>query len=228
MAHGVATIPSFRAPAPRLESDLSRRLFNLSGGARWTQWRVAWSEYEADPWLASGAGSYEDYWLQHRPVAGKVKDAHSLYLETLAELGPVGLGLLVAALGVPFLAALRTRDRGLVPTALGAYSAYVVHAAVDWDWEMPALTLATLFCGAAGLAASRGRVKAYALSARFRIAGIFAAGVLGLGVHRAHRQYGARRERGRCDPGRPAYPGSGSERGEPLGAVVLGALAPPR
>jgi tetratricopeptide (TPR) repeat protein len=50
---------------------------------------------------------------------------------------------------------------------------------VDWDWEMPAVTLAALFCGAAVLAASRGRVKTYVLSARFRIAGIAAAGVLG-------------------------------------------------
>jgi hypothetical protein len=170
---------AFRGPPPRLDSDLNRRLFNLSGGARRTQWRVAWNDYEADPWLGSGAGSYEGYWLQHRQVAAKVKDAHSLYLETLAELGPVGLGLLVTALGIPFLAAVRARDRGLVPAALGAYSAYVVHAGVDWDWEMPAVTLAALFCGAAVLAASRGRVKTYVLSARFRIAGIVAAGVLG-------------------------------------------------
>ena len=117
---------SFTAPAPKIAGDLNARLFNLSSRGRYQQWRNAWEMYRERPWLGHGAGSYEQYWYLHRPVPGKVKDAHSLYLESLAELGPVGLSLLVLALGVPLVAAVKARRRALVPAALGAYVAYLV------------------------------------------------------------------------------------------------------
>ena len=41
------------------------------------------------------------------------------------------------------------RRHPLVPGAAGAYAAYLVHTGVDWDWELPAVTLAGLLCGAA-------------------------------------------------------------------------------
>ena len=148
---------AFSAPPPQIEGDLdlNRRLFKLSGSGRVTQWRVAWSQVEAHPALGFGAGSYERYWLQQRPVAGKIRDAHSLYLEALAELGPVGLGLLTVALGVPLVAAAKGRRKPLAPTAAGAYLAFVLHAGIDWDWELPAVTLTALLCAAALLAAVR-------------------------------------------------------------------------
>jgi peptidoglycan/LPS O-acetylase OafA/YrhL len=42
-----------------------------------------------------------------------------------------------------------------VAAAAAGYVAFVLHAGIDWDWEMPATTLAGLFCGAALLAATR-------------------------------------------------------------------------
>jgi hypothetical protein len=135
--------------------DLNTRLTSLALGQRIPQWRVARDEYAAHPWLGSGLGSYSRYWTQHRPTPFKVLNVHNLYLETLAEQGPIGLGLLVVALGVPRVAAFRARRRALVPAAAGAYVAYLVHAAVDWDWQMPAVTLAALLCGVAMLLAAR-------------------------------------------------------------------------
>jgi hypothetical protein len=78
-------------------------------------------------------------------------DAHSLYLETLAELGLVGLGLLALALAPPLLAAFRGASGGAGAAAAGGYVAFLFHAGVDWDWEMPAVTVAGLLCGAAAL-----------------------------------------------------------------------------
>ena len=71
--------------------------------------------------LGSGPGTYEQYWNQHRPLQHKVRDAHNLYLEVLAELGPVGLLLLLLALGAPLVAAVLARGHPLVPLALAAY-----------------------------------------------------------------------------------------------------------
>ena len=74
----------------------------------------------------------------------------------LAETGPVGLSLLLVALCAPLAVALRARRRALGAAACGAYCAFLVHAGVDWDWEMPAVTLAALFCGVAILVCARG------------------------------------------------------------------------
>jgi O-Antigen ligase len=147
---------SFTAPAPKITGDLNARLFTLSGNGRYQEWKTAWRMYKADPWLGRGSGSYEEYWTRHRPIAAKVKDAHSLYVETLAELGPIGLALLVMALGLPLAAGIKARRHPLVPAAFAAYVAYIVHAGVDWDWEMPAVTLTALLCGAAMLIVARG------------------------------------------------------------------------
>ena len=135
--------------------NLNQRLFTLSGGQRIPQWKVAWREYDAHPWLGSGLGTYERWWNERRPAAWKVRNAHNLYLETLAELGPVGLGVLAVALGLPLAAAVRARRRALAGAAAGAYVAFVVHVSVDWDWQMPSVTLAALFTGAALLVAAR-------------------------------------------------------------------------
>ena len=146
---------SILEPAPNTPEDLNRRLFNLSSRGRVTGWKFAWHDAEEDPVLGSGAGTFELYWLEHRPSRMKIRDAHSLYLETLAELGPLGLAILSVALALPIAGAIRARRRALVPAALGAYVAYLLHAGVDWDWEMVAVTMTALLCGTAALARSR-------------------------------------------------------------------------
>jgi O-Antigen ligase len=135
--------------------NLNTRLFSLSNNGRVPQWKVAWREYKGHPWLGGGYGSYERYWYEYRPYAAQVVNVHNLYLETLAELGPVGLGLLVLALCLPMVAAIKARRWPLASGALGAYVAFLVHASVDWDWQMPAVTLAALFCGVALLVSTR-------------------------------------------------------------------------
>ncbi len=63
-------------------------------------WHVALDDAAANPVLGSGAGTFGDYWLRHRPVESFARDAHSLYVESLAELGPIGLLLALLARGV--------------------------------------------------------------------------------------------------------------------------------
>jgi tetratricopeptide (TPR) repeat protein len=172
-------VHSFEAPPVR-GARLSGRVFSLSSNGRIDLWRAAWHQFESRPLLGGGAGSYEQYWRQHRPSSLDVRDAHSLYLETLAELGLVGFALLVALLAAPLLA-LRSRRLPLVPAALGAYVAFLVHAGIDWDWEMPAITLAGFACGAAALVAARR--EGSLLTGRVRYAG--AALLVGIGAFAA-------------------------------------------
>jgi O-antigen ligase len=147
---------AFNAPAPLVGQNASSRLFSLSGSNRSDYWRVAWREWTDHPLLGGGAGSFQRSWLRHRRADLPVRDAHSLYLETLAELGPLGLALLLCALAVPLLAVRAARRNPLAAAALGAYVAYLAHAGIDWDWEMPAVTVAALACGVALLLAAQG------------------------------------------------------------------------
>jgi hypothetical protein len=166
----------FVGPGAASTSDnLNRRLFTLAAGQRIPQWKVAWREYEPHPWLGSGLGTYERWWNQLRPTNSKVRNAHSLYLETLAELGPVGLSVLAVALALPLVAAVRARRRELAAAAAGAYVAFLAHAGVDWDWQLPAVTLAALFTGVALLLAAR-RPGSSPLQPRWRV--LTLAGVL--------------------------------------------------
>jgi O-antigen ligase len=161
---------SFTSPPLQVATgtSLNKRLFSFSSNGRIELWRIAVHDFEAHPLAGSGAGSYEGVYLLHRQTSGKVRDAHSLYVETLAELGIVGLALLVLALLVPVVGAVRARRHPLVPIAFGAYVALLVHAGVDWDWEVTAVTLAGLLCGAAIVLAARGEGERQ--SARFAVA----------------------------------------------------------
>ena len=116
IAHRAYTGFNGRAPAANSPGvDLNKRLFSLSGNSRATLWRIAWSDVRANPVTGSGAGSYERVYLRHRTSGLKVTDAHSLYLEMLAEVGPFGLALLLVALLTPFVVGVGTRSNPMVP-----------------------------------------------------------------------------------------------------------------
>jgi hypothetical protein len=166
------TLNRFRADPTVTGSDVPGRLLSISSGARTAYWGVAWQMIEREPLVGEGAGSYERWWLQLRPVASYVRDAHNLYLETLAELGPPGLVLLLTALGVP-LAATRAHARHpAVPAAGAAYVAFLVHAGLDWDWEIPSVTLTGLACGASLVVLGRPQAAILPWSRAARAAGL--------------------------------------------------------
>jgi O-antigen ligase len=142
-------------------------LTQLFGENRPRYWRVAWREFTENPIVGSGAGTFDEFWLDWRTVDSYARDAHSLYLETLAELGIPGLLLLLSALLPPLFVLRRGRDP-LRATAAAGYVAYLIHTGVDWDWELPATTIAGLLCGTALLI--EGRRDARELSGRTRVA----------------------------------------------------------
>lgn len=138
--------------------DLRQRLTDPSNDGRTELWRVALDGYTSSPVKGGGAGMYQTLWDQHRPRFAYTINTHSLYLQTMAELGLPGLLLLLIVVGTALVAlALRARGRhrSLYGALLAAAVVWALHAGVDWDWEMPVVTLG--FFAAAGLALSSRR-----------------------------------------------------------------------
>jgi hypothetical protein len=119
------------------------RLLEASANGRVQSWNVALDSWRSEPLHGTGAGMFVHDWAERRPVDFTEQDAHSLYLEILAELGLVGLVLLLVALLAPLAAALRRRrdDRLLWSAVTALVVMWMIHAGIDWDWEMSAVTL---------------------------------------------------------------------------------------
>lgn len=144
----------FDAPVTGETANLNDRLFTLSGNNRAESVGVAWDAARERPLLGHGGGSFEYVWYEERRSPLVIRDAHSLYAETLGELGAVGLVLLGIALLTPIVAVVRARRARLVPAVGGAYVAWALHSAVDWHWEIVGVTLVALLAGGVALLAS--------------------------------------------------------------------------
>lgn len=134
--------------------DLNLRLLSLSPNGRSEIWRVAWHDLRAHPVLGSGDGSFAQRWLAARTEDLPAVAAHSLYLETAAELGIVGLLCLITFLALPLVAARLVREAPMVPALAGAFAGALVQQAFDWTWDVTAVTVAVLGCMAGLLAAA--------------------------------------------------------------------------
>jgi hypothetical protein len=98
---------------------------------------------------------YQTLWDRNRPHFAYTINAHSMYLQAMAEFGIPGLALLLILVGA-VLVGLGMRARGprrsLYGALLAAGVVWALRAGVDWDWEMPVVTLG--FFAAAGAALS--------------------------------------------------------------------------
>jgi hypothetical protein len=113
------------------------------GTHRLSYWRVAVDVAADHPIAGAGPGAFAVEWLRRRTIDERVRNAHSLELQTLADLGLVGLALLAGVLAATALAARRVlgADRALAAGPAAAALTWALHAGLDWDWEMPAVTL---------------------------------------------------------------------------------------
>jgi hypothetical protein len=159
-----ATDPAVSGPTNSPE----RLTATSSGRARY--WREAMKVHGQDPWLGTGAGAYGTLRLRYRLDGRTVRHAHGYVVQTLADLGWVGLGVSLLAAFAWLAAAARTlglrrRDRGLpwdaerVGLASLAAVALVfgLHSGIDWTWFVPGNVLPALLC--AGWVASRATLR---------------------------------------------------------------------
>lgn len=126
------------------------RLGSVAGQSRYQLWQAALHENGAKPLTGTGSGTFELWWARHNTTGESVRDTHSLYLQTLGELGLLGVLILGAFLFVVFggggrgLVRAGPAARAPVAAALAGCAAFCLTAVVDWMWQIPVLAVAFL------------------------------------------------------------------------------------
>jgi O-antigen ligase len=128
-------------------AELSRgaqagRLTTVSSN-RYEYWRIGLDAFKRHPLQGLGAAGFRVEWLRERSIPEAVRDTHSLEVEVAAELGLVGLVALALMIGGVVVAGRRAL-RAHAPAAAGPAAGLLVwflHASLDWDWQLPAVTL---------------------------------------------------------------------------------------
>jgi O-antigen ligase len=125
------------------------RLVSTNSGNRWVWWKEAAGAFSDKPIGGWGAGSFGTVHLRYREQPLGVQQPHNVELQWLSETGIVGFALALGGIALLFVAA-ATRLRGLeqnrelAVALLAAASGWLIHGVVDWDWDIPAVTLPPL------------------------------------------------------------------------------------
>jgi O-antigen ligase len=139
----------FRAPSGQSERG-TERLTSVGGENRYQLWSAASREFESEPLTGTGSGTFQLWWTRDGDVGEPIVDTHSLYLQTLGELGIVGLLALVAFIAVGLLGGgarvLRAagRRRSQLAAALAGATVLWSTSIFDWMWKIPVVPIATL------------------------------------------------------------------------------------
>ncbi len=139
---------------PASEATVFSRLSAINGDGRYQFWQAALNANATNPLLGIGPGTFKFWWAAHATTDGPVLNAHSLYFETLAETGIVGLalvgGLMLWLLGTAVRRS-RSATRSLrlwLAAAAAGLAAFMTAAAIEWVWQMAAIAAVALLLGA--------------------------------------------------------------------------------
>jgi hypothetical protein len=145
----------FKEPPPisQAESSVQEEGSPISSRFRYQYWSTAVEAFADEPVTGIGSGEYEPYWAQHGSTVAASRNAHSIVFESLAELGLLGLALVIAFFAVLAAAGWRrARDGGPTEPVLGATAGVLVTgiaaAAADWTYEVPAVFALTIVAAA--------------------------------------------------------------------------------
>jgi tetratricopeptide (TPR) repeat protein len=155
-ADPVERFESFKRPPTEVKDPdrelVTGHLLSANSSGRWQYWESAIDQFESRPAVGHGAGSYEAWWAEHAGFPRFIRDAHSLYLETLGELGLAGALLLLALFGCGAVAAAgRLRrasgdDRATIAALAAVFLAFSLAAAIDWMWELTVVGMIGIGC----------------------------------------------------------------------------------
>ena len=187
----------FKRPNVPASGNQYFRLFSVAGSHRYQFWKVALDAFDAHPWKGIGPGTFEFYWAQHNSLGEFVRNAHSLYIETLADSGIIGLSLIGGfVLFVLVAGAVRSlrappATRLLLVTGVAGFAAFAAAASFDWVWQIGVIPIAAMLMAAVAVAGMRDEPRDLAgersrrpqfVAARVLLAGGFAAALIAIAI----------------------------------------------
>jgi hypothetical protein len=139
----------------------AERLGSVAGESRYQFWSAAVDENASEPLTGTGSGTFEYWWTRNGDVPEIARDTHSFYLQTLGELGIIGLLVLAAFLATVLVGGGRNliragRSRPELAAALAGCVAFCITAITDWMWQIPVLAIAFLLLAAVLVSADDG------------------------------------------------------------------------
>lgn len=140
---------NFKQPSNHAEEGTGR-LTSAGGENRYQFWSSAAREFESKPLTGTGSGTFQLWWTRDGDFAAPVVDTHNLYMQTLGELGLVGLALLVAFIvatlwtGVGRVLQAGGSKRPYLAAALAGSTVLWTTSIFDWMWKIPIIPIATL------------------------------------------------------------------------------------
>ncbi|MDQ6811317.1 MAG: O-antigen ligase family protein, partial [Actinomycetota bacterium] len=166
ISHGLHSLTDTHARVPNTPGRLT-----AVSSVRARYWNEALKVFKADPALGAGAEGYGTARLRYRSETIDVRHAHGYVVQTLADLGVVGLALTIALLFAWMISAGRATNpfnRRLVswrtpwrwrrsptpytPERIGMLSmltlvvVFGIHSTVDWTWYVPGDACVALLC----------------------------------------------------------------------------------
>ncbi len=121
---------------------------NLSGDLRFQMYSLALSQISANPWLGTGLGAFESFFLEHQTlsVLWRIDMLHNSYLENLLELGvPAAISLLCSVIFLVVHLLLNYfksgRDRKFETLGISATFVVALHSTVDFSLQIPAVSV---------------------------------------------------------------------------------------
>jgi O-antigen ligase len=155
----------FKRPNPPSSSNIVARLLSLAGSHRYQYWQAAIHAFDGHPWKGIGPGTFQFFWAQHNSLSEYVQNAHSLYFESLAETGIVGLvligGLVVFVVLAGAVRALgaTAASRLAIATGVAGVAAFAAAAAFDWVWQIGVVPMVALLLAAVAVSGLRDRER---------------------------------------------------------------------
>ena len=133
---------------PVQESTVSR-FSTVNSSERYLVWDSAFDAASSEKLTGIGPGAFEYWWAREGSGEQFVRDAHSIYFEALAEMGPLGFLLVLLLVLGPIawcvrlsLRPGREQFRAPLAAATAGMVAFAVAAGVDWAWELTVLPVA--------------------------------------------------------------------------------------
>lgn len=130
---------------PGATTPSGSRFLYTGGLQRSDYWSVAFDQFTDAPFAGGGAGSFRVRYLEDRESDQAPREAHSIELELLGELGAPGLLLFVVFVVACVVGGLHSRRLGpeaalLTTAAFSVGAVYLAQASVDWFWSFAGLT----------------------------------------------------------------------------------------